>query len=82
MIKIRAALILSISSRNNSIKLWNVNTWEYLCYLRKANKKGELYSAYFLNGYNKIFIVTCNDYFPESNKPIKISNFELKIFKK
>ena len=42
-------LIISISSKNNNIKLWNINTFECLLNLENINNNGLLFSACFFN---------------------------------
>ena len=69
-------LIISVSGEDNNIKLWNINIWECIYNFKNINMRGQIYSAWFLNFNNNIYIVTSNyihDQFPE---PIKI--FDLK----
>ena len=53
-------LLISISAWSNSIKVWNVNTWECLNNIKNINKRGYLYSATFLYDNNNIYIITSN----------------------
>ena len=69
-------LIISISSEDNNIKLWNANNWECLLNLKKINKYGWIYAACFLNYNNQNLIVATNDNNIESGlELIKIYNF-------
>ena len=68
-------LIISISKDDNNIKLWSAGDWNCLLNIRNINRKGELYSACFLNEKNKLYIITSNKSFGHSD-PIKV--FDLK----
>ena len=69
-------LILSISSDDNNLKLWNIINFECLLNIKNVNKKGSLYSACILNNNNNYYIITSN-----WNKNNSINNIELiKIF--
>ena len=60
-------LILSISSKENNIKLWNINNWECLLNILKIYAYGEVFSACFLNENNNIYIITSDgssNFFP------------------
>ena len=52
--------IISISSNDNSIKLWNIYNFECILNLNDIYKEGWLLSACFLNDNNQIYIITCN----------------------
>ena len=69
-------LILSISCKDNNIKLWNVKNLELLANIENINEKGELNSACFLNDNNQNLILSSNEVeeqeYPE---PIKVFNF-------
>ena len=69
-------LVLSISSFDNNIKLWNINTIDCLLNIKNAYNKGEMYSACFLFTNKQLYIVSCNDYYPNKPGPIKIFNLE------
>ena len=68
-------LILSISSDDNNIKIWNYSNCECLLDIKNINKKGYLHSACFLNINNQKYIIASNKFqdFPES---IKVFNFK------
>ena len=53
-------LLISISAWDNSIKLWDVSTWECLNDIKNINYSGYLYSATFLYDNNNIYIITIN----------------------
>ena len=65
-------LILSISAKDNNVKLWNINDVEFLLNINNVNRTGFLKSACFLNYNNQIFIVTCNFIHSLNAEPIKI----------
>ena len=67
-------LILSISDKDNNLKLWNNQNWECLLNYKEINNSGNLYSACFLNDNNQIYILTSN-YNNENSEPIKIYDF-------
>ena len=74
-------LILSISSDNNNLKLWNINpnnnNFECLLDIKKINKEGFLDSACFLKDNNQIFILTSNHYDKKENlESIKLYDFK------
>ena len=68
-------LILSLSSDDNYLKVWNHSTFEKLLDI-KAYRKGILYSACFLSYNNNIFIISGNVSYFEF-EPIKIFSFDL-----
>ena len=77
-------LLISISSFDNNIKLWNINKLECLLDIKNIYKNGEIFSSCFLNNNNKLFIVSSNDYYPDVPGPIKVFNLEgilIKIIK-
>ena len=69
-------LIMSISSIENNIKIWNVQNCECLCQINNIYNNGVIYSACFLCDNNEIYIVTTNYNEKYSSNPIKI--FDLK----
>ena len=54
---------MSISAKDNNIKIWNINNLEFLINIKNINKKGYLNSACFLKDNNEIYIVTSNFYY-------------------
>ena len=69
-------LILSISSYNNNLKIWNINNFECLVDIKNVNEKGSLCSACFLNENNQIFIVTSNALLYGGKNPEKLKVFD------
>ena len=57
-------LILSLSSGNNNIKIWNIKNWEYIFNINDIYKVGSILSACFLLDKNMDYnyIITCNFY--------------------
>ena len=52
--------ILSISSNDANLKLWDIDNWECNLNIFQVNKNGYLYSACFLNDKNNNYIITSN----------------------
>ena len=68
-------LIISLSSKDNNIKLWNMINFEVLHNFQNINQNGELYAACFLNDNDNNYIITSNsDLF--STEPLKIFDFK------
>ena len=72
-------LVLSISSFDNNIKLWNINNIDCLLNIENAYKNGDIYSACFLFTNKQLYIVSCNDYYPDKPGPIQIFDLEGKM---
>ena len=72
-------LVLSVSSNDNNLKIWNINNFECVLNLKKVNKKGEIFSSCFLIENNNYFIVTSN--YCLFNDPIKVYDFNGSIIK-
>ena len=53
-------IVMSISKKDNNIKIWNANSWELLTDIPNANQNNFLYSACFLQNENNINIITSN----------------------
>ena len=53
-------LLISISSDDNNLKLWNISNFECILNLKKINNIGWLNSVCLLTENNKIYIVTSN----------------------
>ena len=68
-------IIMSISSDDNNIKLYNNDNGELILNLNKVYNKGYLFSACFLKENNDTFIVTCNLEWNNNLEPIKIYDF-------
>ena len=74
-------LIISISDRDNNLKLWNVNNWECILEIPHANNTGYLCSACLLNDNNNIYIITSNCNMHGDTEKIKVYDLEGKIKK-
>ena len=74
-------LIISISAKNNYIKLWNIKNWECILNIKNVNKFGYLDSACFLfDGYNN-YIITSNSNKNNISEKIKIYDFKGTLIK-
>ena len=69
-------LLMSISFRDNNIKIWNVKNWECILDLPQVNNNGFLDSACFLNEYNQTYIITSNCYWGGYSEQIKVFDFQ------
>ena len=72
-------LMLSISPKDNNIRVWNIYNYECLVNLKNIYNQGEVRSACFLNDKNKIYILSSNYFYSDSDenqkpKPIKVYN--------
>ncbi len=68
-------LILSISDKDNNLKVWDIKNFVCILNLMNANKEGSLNSACFLKEKNKIYILTSNsfdNYRGINYEPIKV----------
>ena len=72
-------LIMSISAEDCNIKLWNLNNWECIIYLKNIYLTGCLFSGCFINENKNIYIVTSNC--ADSSDLIKIYNLQGEIVK-
>ncbi len=71
-------LLLSISSDDRNLKLWNINNSECLTDLKNIYDEGSLYSGCFLNDNNEIYIAACGSKY---SQPIKVFDFNGKMIK-
>ena len=67
-------IILSVS-RDNNLKIWNINNWECLLNIKKIYIAGRIFSACFLNDKNKIYIITSNNNHPNHSEEIRVFDF-------
>ena len=74
-------LLISISQRDNNIRLWEVNNWECILNIPHANENGILYSACFLNDNNESYIISSNCDWDENSENIKVFDFNGNITK-
>ena len=68
-------LIMSISNKDNNIKLWDNNSWNCLLNIKKINVNGVLNSACFLNNNNQLYILTSNCNMNGNSESFKVYNF-------
>ena len=69
-------LIMSISSDENNIKIWNFQNWNCLCNIEHINSNGSLFSAGLLHhNNNEFYIITSIDNYYNS-ECIKAYDFE------
>ena len=66
-------IVMSISAEDCKIKLWNLNNWECILYLKDIYQNGCLFSACFINENNNNYIITTNC--ADISGFIKIYNF-------
>ena len=78
-IKNNRDLIMSISSKDNNIRIWNLNNWECIHNL-KVIYFGNIYTANFINDRNEIYLIT-NINIDDDSKSIKVLDFNGKIIK-
>lgn len=79
-------IVMSISSADNNIKLWDIKNWECFLNLTNIYKNKNLPSACFLKYNNQIYIASCNDFFDfgfqkDNSEKIKIIDFKENIIK-
>ena len=74
-------LIISLSDRDNNLKLWDVNNWECIINISHINNAGSLCSACILNENNNIYIITSNCNIIGASEKIKIFDLEGNIMK-
>ena len=72
-------LIISISSDDNNIKLWNFLNLELMLNIKNIYNSGYLFSACFLNNNNQNYIITCHD--NQNSESIKVFDFKGKKIK-
>lgn len=72
-------LIISISDRDNNLRLWNIKNWECILNITNINSRGYICSACIVNDNGQNYILSTNyDMFDELNdsEPIKVFNFK------
>ena len=76
-------IIMSISSEDNNIKLWDFRNWACLSDIKDVNQNGSLYSACFYQEQNEndFYIITSNDNYSRSES-IKVLDFKGNKIKK
>jgi WD40 repeat protein len=71
-------LIISISDRDNNLRLWNIYNWECILNIININTSGYICSAYIINDNNQNYILSTNFNMMNQldiSEPIKIFNF-------
>ena len=69
--------ILSLSFKDSNIKIWDINSLEYIINLTNIYLNGYLFSACMFYDNNQNYIITCNYELDSHNcNPIKIFDFE------
>ena len=66
---------MSISCKDNNIKVWDTKNLELIVNIEKINENGELDSACFLADKNQNFIISCNDGEEDLSEYIKVFDF-------
>ena len=69
-------LLLSVSSRDNNLKVWNVTNLECLYNFENVNNRGYLNSACFLKVNKRINVVTCHYRYALIPDNIKVFNLK------
>ena len=75
----RLDLIISISDRDNNLRLWNTYNWECIINIQNINDNGYICSSYIINDVNENYILSTNYNMMEQldiSEPIKIFNFK------
>ena len=72
-------LVISISDRDNNLRLWNVNNWECIVNIQNINDNGYICTACIINDNNQNYILSTNFNLLEVfniSEPIKIFDFK------
>ena len=67
--------VMSVSSENNNLKVWNVNNWVCIVNIDNVNQNGYLYAACFLNDNDTNYIITSNANRKGDSENIKVFDF-------
>ena len=68
-------IIMSLSCKDNNLKLWNTLNWECILNLVNINTNGDMFSACFMNENNNIYIISSNCNWSEATEKIKVYDF-------
>ena len=68
-------IILSLSYKDNNIKLWDAGRWECILNLTNVNSEGYIFSACILKDNNQQYVLTSNYNWENFFEPIKIFDF-------
>ena len=74
-------IIMTISSNDNNLKLWDASNWQCIINIKNVNQNGLLFSGSFLENKNQNFIITSNLNWQNNPEPIKIYDFNAKKIK-
>ena len=75
--KDRINLMLSISERDNNLKVWNISDFQCLHNFENINKQGWINCGCFLNDNVKIYVLSTNSVgFNKNPEPIKVLDLE------
>ena len=78
----RINLMLSLSSDDNHLKVWNIGNFQCLLDLKKVNESGWINSACFLNDNNQIYVLSSNvTGFNKKASLIKVFDLKGKVIK-
>ena len=69
-------IIMSLSCKDNNIRLWNFQNWECILNLKNINNEGDIYSACFYGEKNVNYVVTSNSNWEQICEPLKIYDFQ------
>ena len=69
-------LVLSLSNKDNNLKIWNANNWECILDIPKVYDEGNLFSSCLLNINEEFYIITSNCNLSGDSEPIKIFDFK------
>ena len=69
-------LILTISGKDNNLKIYNFNKWECLLNIKPLNKKGHLRSACLFFDKEEKYFLSSNDVYKDFSEFIKIYDFK------
>ena len=68
-------IIMSISSDDKNLKLWDASDWQCIIDIKNVNQNGMLFSGTFLEDKNQNLIITSNLYWDNNPEPIKLFDF-------
>ena len=75
-------LMISLSSDDNNLKVWNIGNFQCILDLKDVNATGWINSACFLNDNNQVYVLSSNAKgFNTSPNPIKVFDLKGKLIK-
>ena len=69
-------LIMSISTKDQNIKIWDIINFECLFNIKQIYYNGNIYSACLLNEKKEKYILSCNNNYPYNAEQIKVFNLK------